>query len=179
MKDVVTAKAYAKALLQMSQEGKSTLVEEIVQLTELINKSNQLENVLFLEIFTVEEKKGVFAEIAKKAALSPVLVTVVNYIIEEKRLNLLPLITKELVIADDDRRGFLKGTIEGAGSEVDPKLAEQIGAFLKKRLGHEAHMHYVQNPNISAGYRVTVDDLQLDASLDNQLEQFKKSVISE
>ena len=36
-----------------------------------------------------------------------------------------------------------------------------------------------QNNNITAGYKVTVEDLQLDASLDNQLEQFKQSILSE
>lgn len=179
MKELITARIYAHALLEMATEKQVNLVDELVAFTEIVNKSNQLENVLFLDVFTVEEKRSVFTDIAKKSGFSPLLTTAVNFLIEERRIGLLPLITKEAIVLDDERRGFLRGTIEGAEATVDPQVVEQMKAFIKTKLGREPHLEYVQRPSISAGYRVTVDDLQLDASLDNQLEQFKKSVIRE
>ena len=179
MKDIITARIYAHALLEMAEDQKIGLVEEIVALTKIINSSNQLENVLFLEVFTADEKKAVFQDIAKKASFSALLTTAINFLIEERRIGLLPLITKEVVVLDDERRGFLRGTIEGAEDVVDPQVLAKVKAFLKTKLGREPSLNYIQRPGISAGYRVTVDDLQLDASLDNQLEQFKKSVIRE
>ena len=73
----------------------------------------------------------------------------------------------------------MRGVIEGSESSADPKLVEQVKAFLKTKLGREPQIDYLQNNNITAGYKITVDDLQLDASLENRLNQFKKSVISE
>ncbi|MFP5490636.1 MAG: FoF1 ATP synthase subunit delta [Bacteriovoracia bacterium] len=179
MKQQTVAKTYAHALLQLSDEKKIKLVDELVTLTEIINKANQLENVMFLDVFTLDEKKAVFADVAKKAGFTEMLTGAVNYLIEEKRIGLLPLIIKEMVVLDDERKGFIKGVVEGAENQIDPKLIDQMKAFLKTKVGREPTLVYQQNANISAGYRVTVEDLQLDASLDYQLAQFKQSVISE
>lgn len=179
MKEQAVARVYAKSLLELGDEKNVKIADELTTLTEVINKSNDLENVLFLDLFTMEEKKVVFLEVAKKLALSPITTETVKYLIEEKRIGILPLIFKEIIVMDDERRGFMKGTIEGTEVQVDPAFKAKIESFLKKKFGREPHLDYVQNNKISAGYKVTVEDLQLDASLDNQLEQFKQSILSE
>lgn len=179
MKAQSVAKVYAKSILELGDEKNIKIADELTALTEAINKSNELENVLFLEIFTLEEKKTVFAEIAKKLNLSALTVEAIKYLIDEKRIGLLPLIVKEIIVIDDDRKGFMRGTIEGSDATIDEALKGKILSFLKNKLGREPHLDYIQNKNISAGYKVTVDDLQLDASLDNQLENFKQSILSE
>lgn len=179
MKEQTVSKIYAQALIQLGNEKNQKIVDEFVQLTEIINKVNHLENVLFLDVFTQDERKGVFADLAKKFEFSGLMTEMVNYLIEEKRIGLLPLIVKELVVLDDEMKGFLKGTIEGAEDSLDDSIIKQMTTFLKARLGKEPILNYVKNESISAGYRVTVEDLQMDASLDYQLEKFKQSVISE
>jgi F-type H+-transporting ATPase subunit delta len=179
MKEQLVAKVYAKSFLELGDEKKVKIADEMIKLTEVINKSNDLENVLFLEVFTLEEKKGIFIEIAKKIELSELSTEAVKYLIDEKRIGILPLIIKEIIVIDDERRGFIKGTIEGNAEHMDEALKAKIMTFLKNKLGREPNLSYVQNNNISAGYKVTVEDLQLDASLDNQLEQFKQSILSE
>lgn len=116
---------------------------------------------------------------AKKIGLSDITTGAVNFLIDEKRIGILPLIIKEVIVMDDDRKGFMKGIIEGPGPEIDPAFKSKIESFLTKKLGRTPHLDYVTNTNVTAGYKVTVDDLQLDASLDNQLEQFKQSILSE
>jgi F-type H+-transporting ATPase subunit delta len=179
MKDQSVAKVYAKSLLELGDERKVNIAEELTNLTEVINKSNELENIMFLELFTLEEKKNVFVEIAKKLTLSDITTETIKFLIDEKRIGILPLIIKEVIVMDDERRGFLKGTIEGTNAQIDPAFKAKIESFLKQKLGREPHLDYVQNSNLSAGYKVTVEDLQLDASLDNQLEQFKQSILGE
>lgn len=179
MKQQAVAKVYARALLELGDERKINIADELTRLTEVINKSNELENVLFLELFTSAEKKAVFGEISKKLNLSPITHETVLYLIDEKRIGILPLIIKEVIVLDDHRKGFLKGTIEGNDVEIDAAVRTQIESFLKGKLGRDPQLAYVQNPNVSAGYKVTVGDLQLDASLDNQLEQFKQSILSD
>lgn len=179
MKEQAVAKVYAKSLLELGDDKKVAIADELIKLTEVINKSNDLENVLFLELFTLEEKKVVFNEVAKKLALSPITTETVKYLIDEKRIGILPLIIKEVIVMDDERKGFMKGTIEGTNDQIDPAFKAKIEGFLKNKFGREPHLDYVKNSNLSAGYKVTVEDLQLDASLDNQLEQFKQSILSE
>ena len=179
MRELTVAKVYAKSLLELGDEHKIKLADELIRLTETINKSNQLENVLFMEVFTLEEKKNVFIEVAKKLDLSQITTETIKFLIDEKRIGLLPLIIKEVIVMDDERRGFIKGTIEGTAAQVDPAFKAKIESFLKAKLKREPHLDYVQNNNLSAGYKVTVEDLQLDASLDNQLQQFKQSILGE
>lgn len=179
MKEQAVARVYAKSLLELGDEKNVKIADELTKLTEAINGSNDLENVLFLDLFTLEEKKVVFTEVAKKLALSQITTETVKYLIEEKRIGIFPLIFKEMIVMDDERRGFMKGTIEGTDVQIDPVFKAKIESFLKKKFGREPHLDYVQNNKISAGYKVTVEDLQLDASLDNQLEQFKQSILSE
>lgn len=179
MKEKTVSKIYAQSLIQLGNEKNQKIVDEFVTLTEVINKANHLENVLFLDVFTQDEKKAVFADIAKKFGFSQLMTEMVNFLIDEKRIGLLPIIVKELVVLDDEMKGFLKGTIEGAEDQLDPAVIKKMTSFLKERLGKEPVLKYVKNESISAGYRVTVEDLQMDASLDYQLEKFKQSVISE
>jgi F-type H+-transporting ATPase subunit delta len=179
MKEQAVAKVYGRSLLELGDEKKINMADELVKLTEAINGSNELENVLFLDVFTLDEKKAVFTEVAKKLNLSVLTVEAVKYLIDEKRIGLLPLVVKEVVVVDDERKGFMKGTIEGHDAQIDPAFKAKIVSFLKQKLGREPHLDYIQNANVTAGYKVTVEDLQLDASLDNQLEQFKQSILSE
>ncbi len=178
MKEQSVAKVYAKSLLELGDDKNVKIADEMIKLTEVINKSNELENVLFLDVFTLEEKKVILAEVAKKLNLSQLSTEAIKYLIDEKRIGLLPLIIKEIVVIDDERKGFMRGTIEGSDAQIDSAFKAKIESFLKAKLGREPHLDYVQNINISAGYKVTVEDLQLDASLDNQLEQFKQSILS-
>jgi F-type H+-transporting ATPase subunit delta len=179
MKEQTVAKVYARSFLEMGDEKGVKIADELTALTVAINKSNDLENLLFLELFTLDEKKAVFMDVAKKLGLSELTTQAVRFLIEEKRIGVLPLIFKEIMVIDDERKGFIKGTIEGTTDQIDPAFKSKIDDFLKKRLGKEPNLEYVKNPSMSAGYKVTVADLQLDATLDNQLERFKQSIIGE
>ena len=179
MKEQAVARVYAKSLLELGDEKNVKIADELTKLTEVINASNNLENVLFLDLFTADEKKTVFVEIAKKLGLSQITTETIKYLIDERRIGILPLIFKEIIVIDDERKGFMKGTIEGAESDLDPVFKAKIEGFLQKKFEREPHLNYIQSEKISAGYKVTVGDLQLDASLDNQLEQFKQSILSE
>ena len=70
MKTQKIAKAYAKAIFELCQEHKISVTAELTILTELINKSDALENVLFLDLFTNGEKiavlEGIYAKVPFK-----------------------------------------------------------------------------------------------------------------
>jgi F-type H+-transporting ATPase subunit delta len=178
VKEQAAAKAYAKAIYELSGEAKINVAEELVALNDAINKCNDLENVLFLEVFTPEEKTSVMAEVMKKLKTSALLTNFVFFLIIEKRIRLFPMIFKNVIVMDDHEKGFLRGTIEGSDESIEKDVKEKIKTYLKDKLGKNCELDYVNSESITAGYRVTVEDLQLDASLDNQLDKFKKDVLS-
>jgi F-type H+-transporting ATPase subunit delta len=178
MKEQIIAKVYAQSIVELSVELKLDLVKELTVLTEAINKSNDLETLLFLEVFTAEEKLSVLNEIMKKLELSQVIQNFMQFLISEKRIGLMPMIFKNVIVIDDHNRGFLRGTIEGSEESIPSDVKDKLKAYLHQKLGKEPILEYRKNNNVTAGYKVTVDDLQLDASLENQLEKFKDSVLN-
>jgi F-type H+-transporting ATPase subunit delta len=178
MKEQIIAKAYAQSLVELSEELKLDLAAEMTSLSETINKSNDLETVLFLEVFTAEEKLSVLEVVMSKLGLSQITKNFMQFLIQEKRIGLMPMIFKNIIVIDDHKKGFLRGTIEGNGDAIPLDVKEKLKSYLQKKLGREAILEYTKNENVSAGYRVTVEDLQLDASLENQLEKFKESVLN-
>lgn len=178
MKEQSISKAYASALFSLGKEKNIKVADELTVISELIGKSSDLENVLFLEVFTPEEKTSVLNAIMKKLKTSSIVQHFLNFLVEAKRINLLPVIFKDLIVLDDHDSGFLRGTIEGYESEVNEGFKSQIVSYLKKRLNKDINLSYIENNEITAGYKVTVEDLQLDASLDSQLNELKNSVLN-
>ena len=75
--DIISQKSH-------KEKKKHNVKEQIGQLTEVINKSNDLENLLFLDVFTAEEKLSVLNEVVAKIGMSPIVVSTLKFLIEEK-----------------------------------------------------------------------------------------------
>ncbi len=178
MKEQIIAKAYAQSLVELSDELKLDLASELTKLTETINKSNNLETLLFLEVFTTEEKLSVLDVVMADLGLSNITKNFMHFLIQEKRIGLMPMIFKNVIVIDDHKKGFLRGTIEGSEDSIPANIKDNLKNYLQAKLGKETILEYKKNENVSAGYKVTVEDLQLDATLENQLEKFKESVLN-
>lgn len=176
MKEKDIAKAYARSVVELGDTQNVDIAKELTALTEVINSSNELENVLFLEVFTIEEKQAVLNDIVSKLNLSGLSKNLLAFLCEEKRIGLFPLVYKEVIVIDDHKKGFMRGTIEGNDDSIAADQKEQLVKFIESKLGKKAELDYKKSNEVTAGYRVTVDDLQLDATIDNQLDQFKNTV---
>ena len=56
---------------------------------------------------------------------------------------------------------------------MDQGFLKKIKAYLEKELNKKIHLDYIRKPEMLAGYRMTVEDFQLDASLDKQLDRLR------
>ena len=178
MKEQIIAKAYAQSLVELSEELKLDLAGEFTKLNETINASNDLETLLFLDVFTADEKRSVLDTVMDKISLSQITKNFIHFLIQERRIGLMPMIFKNVIVIDDHKKGFLRGTIEGSEETIPADVKNKLKTYLQQKLGKEAILEYKKNENVAAGYKVTVEDLQLDASLENQLEKFKESVLN-
>ncbi|MCR9203427.1 MAG: F0F1 ATP synthase subunit delta [Halobacteriovoraceae bacterium] len=178
MKEAVVAKAYAKSIYQLGEETNVAIADEFTKLTQVINENNDLETVLFLDVFTPEEKEAVLTDVLAKLNVSPLLKNSISFLMQEKRVGLMPMIYKNLIVLDDHKKGFMRGTIEGRGDEMDPEFEKKILSFLSQKLGTEPKLTYKKSTKVTAGYKVTVDDLQLDATVDNQLNKLKSEILN-
>lgn len=179
MKDENISRAYAQALYQLGKEKGVDVAKEITDINESIRLCSDLENLIFLEIFTPEEKLNVVNEVMNRLEVSEVVKKFVQFLIQEKRVNLIPLIYKDLVVIDDHEKGFLRGVVEGGDETITEEFKQRIESFLKSELENKnINLQYSKTNQVTAGYKITVDDLQVDASLESQLNDLKHKVLN-
>lgn len=81
---------------------------------------------------------------------------------------------------DDDAKGFLKGTIEGDADSISDadkaKLVSKIKEYIKDK---EMKFEYKKSEKLTAGYKLTINDMQVDASIDKQFDILKDTILSE
>ena len=174
MREKAVAEVYAKGVYQLGKEQKVAVVRELSKLNQVIDQNNDLETVLFMDVFTLEEKHSVISAVIARLKLSPLISHIFNFLLAENRIAIFPLLYKNLVVLDELSQGFLTGSIEGRSEKLPSNERNTIVQYLKTELEAEIKLDYQKRDDISAGYRVTVGDLQLDASLDRQLEQLKE-----
>ncbi len=178
MSTVIAPKSYAQAITDLAEKSKIDLVHDFALFNEALNSNEKFEQFLFLDVFTAEEKTAVVKEIATKLSLSKIFTTFLFFLIEEKRVGMLPSIYKDVVVMDDDKKGFMRGVIEGSEQTINEADKNKLIGYLKKKLGKNIELTYQKTENVSAGYKVTVGDLQLDASIDNQFDRLKNEILN-
>lgn len=179
MRAAETAKAYAAALYELGESAKADISKEMTDFTEIINGCNDLENVLFLDVFTIEEKTAVLDGISGKVKFSELFKNFLAFLLDQNRMSLYPIIFKEMVVIDDHKKGFIRGTIESGEANIDEGDKKLLTSFIEKKTGKKASLDYHSSDAVTAGYRVTVGDLQLDASIDKQFDNFKHTILGE
>ncbi len=178
MKEATVSQCYAKSIYQLGHQQGTDIAEEFTKITEAINQSNHLEAVLFLDVFSLEEKSAVLDQIVDRLKLSALAKNALKFLMGEGRIGLFPLIFKELVVLDDQQKGFLRGSVEGSDDALSAEFEKAIYKYLGEKLSAEIKLDYRQNPQITAGHRVTVGDFQWDISLDYQLNRLKAQVLN-
>jgi F-type H+-transporting ATPase subunit delta len=172
-------RAYAEALIDLGSELDTDVYKDLTSFNEVINSSNDLETLLFSSVFTNDEKKDVLKGIFEKTNSSKVIQNFLYFLIDEKRIGQLPTIYKEVVVFDDNKKGFLKGWIESKDGNVDKDAKKILVNALKAKLNCEIELETKINNKITAGYKVTVGDYQIDATVDQRFEQIKKQILAE
>ena len=92
-------------------------------------------------------------------------------------MNIFPLIYKELIISEELKDGFISGVIEGS-DDLPEGYLEKVTKYLEEKIKLSPKLTFKKNPDITAGFKVTVGDLQLDTTIENQFEQLKSDILN-
>lgn len=169
MKGTRAALRYAKATLNLAKE--KGLAEEInndmLLIDNTIEENDDLLIMLKSPIIKSKVKKSALTEIFHKNVNS-ITLGVINLLIENKRLALLPLVVKEYTVIYE----FLKG-IEVAhvisAVPLTKELEKKLLNKLKGIVGKEITLKNKVDPSIVGGFILRVGDKQYDSSISNRL----------
>ena len=169
MKGTRAALRYAKATLNLAKE--KGLAEEInndmLLVSKTITDNHDLLNMLKSPIIKSAVKKNILKDIFG-SKINVITHGVINLLIENKRLELLPLVASEYTIIFD----FLKGVEIAHVTSAVPLNKDLENRILKKVReisGKDITLKNIIDPSIVGGFILRVGDKQFDSSVSGQL----------
>ena len=178
MKNETISRSYALALLDLSQEQNLKIKSDLDTFWSLIRESSEFESLLFMDVFSVEERKSILGTVFEKIEINKLTQNFIYFLIENKRFSLFPSIYASLTMEQDLADGFISGVVEGSEENPDNEIIEKLKTHIEKELKQIAKLDYRQNPTITTGYKITCGDLQLDATLENQFDRLRKDILA-
>lgn len=177
MIDTTLAKRYAKALVEIGQENKALdkYGQDLSTLSQLVETSHDLREVLLNPVFTKEDKKRIAGEVLKMADTDPMVVNFVNVLIDRKRIDQLAGIEKAFREKVDDIRGITRGVVTSAQPLGDEELGKVKDA-LSKISAKQVILTSKVDPFLIGGLVAKVGDMVFDGTIRTQLNQLKESL---
>ena len=161
---------YAKATLNLAKE--KNFAEEVnndmILIRDTIEANPDLGVMLKSPVIKYAMKKSVLIEVFKNK-INGITKGLIDVMIENKRLNLLPLVAKEYIVIYD----FMKG-VEVAQVTTAVPLTKELEKAILKRV-HESvdtkvSLVNVVDPSIIGGFVLRVGDKEYDSSVAYRLE---------
>ena len=172
MKSDALGKTYARSVYQLASEEGVALAEELVLMVKAIERHQLLADILYTDTFTAQERGAVVKDLADRLKLSSLLKRFLLFLLQEKRLALFPTIWREIIFLDDCQKNRVRGIVEGSGDSIDESSLKTIQIFLESSLDKRILLKY-RRAELTVGFRITVGDYHIDASVDHQLNRFK------
>jgi F-type H+-transporting ATPase subunit delta len=169
------ARVYATALFEAAKDaGKlDVLHEQLAQFVAALRESRELQLFLFSPYFSSAEKREGLTRILEGA--EPELVNFLGLLAEKHRVPVIFRIERQFDALWKQENRRLGVTVTSA-VELDPAIAERIGAEIEKQTGNEVELESRVDDGIIGGLVVQVGNMVLDASVRNRLEKLRKSI---
>ena len=177
MSEFSVSTRYATALMELA-ENKNIFEEisgDISLIFNTLYKSPELKVILANPIIKEDKKRAILEEIFKSKISNDMLIFL-KFIIEKKRENLLPAITKRYLVLRDIKLGIIDVKIKSIydfSEEQIMDLKNKLENYTKKKV----RMSFSHDDNIIGGFIVRFDDTVIDASIKHQLNLLKKKLI--
>ena len=170
------AQVYARSLFQVAQEqGKLDVVrEELGQVSETLESNHDMRLFFFSPYFSTEEKREGLRQTIEGA--DPVTMNLLDVLVENHRLPLVPRIRREYERLWRDANDLLPVTVTSA-VELDDAVVTRIGEEIGRQTGRKVELTRTVDPSIVGGFIVRVGNSILDSSIKNRLENLRKQIV--
>ncbi|HEX8951966.1 MAG TPA: ATP synthase F1 subunit delta [Polyangia bacterium] len=174
------ARRYAKALLEIGiqQQTFDALGKELDRAADTLRSSPELRLALENPVFSVEKRKLVMDELARRLALSKTVRNFIMLLLDKGRIGALPDIARVLRTLIDEQAGRMRATVTSA-RPLDPMLETRLKTALEKSSGKVVIFEKREDPSILGGLVTQLGDTVYDGSVRTQLQQLREELLSE
>jgi F-type H+-transporting ATPase subunit delta len=170
------AKRYATALVRVAQEkGKvEEVYEELSLLQKQFSENPKLRLVMGSPVVKPSKKKVLFQALLPKFSLSPMIGNLVNLLIDQERIPLLPILVLLYRDMADELLGRVRVNVTAAASLGASEA--KLKSILEKSLRKQVLLEVKVDPEILGGLVVQVNDRVFDASLKRDLQRIQEAI---
>jgi len=174
------ARRYAKALLEIGvqQQTYDALGKELDRAADTLRSSPELRNALENPVFSLEKRKLIMDELARRLALSKTVRNFIMLLLDKGRIAALPDIARAHRTLVDEHAGRVRATVTSA-RPLDPMLETRLKTALEKSAGKVVIFEKREDPAILGGLVTQLGDTVYDGSVRTQLQQLREELLSE
>ncbi len=174
----IVARRYAQALLELGVETSSleALVDQFGTLAGAWDASDDLRNALENPLVAHEAKKAVLAELCEQIGASATTRHTVQMLLDRRRIQVLPYVSRYLRELADKRRGVLRAEVTTA-APLSESYYERLQAQLEKMTGQKVVIDRRTDATLVAGVVTRIGDRILDGSLRTRLSSLRDALL--
>ncbi|MBN1115613.1 MAG: ATP synthase F1 subunit delta [Bacteroidales bacterium] len=173
MNEGIITSRYAKALYQTAEEDKASesVRKDILSLIETINESPEFKSFLNSPILKESQKIKIIDEIFN-GKVHDLSLSFLKLLFKNKRELYLYSICLSFLQYYKKDKGITEGSIITA-FPIHEDFHEEIKSFIKKKFKLELELNKQIDPSLIGGFKLKIDDRQIDASISSKLKKIK------
>ena len=170
------AEVYSRALFEVAKEHDAVdeIHDQLGEFVDAMNESGDLRVFFFSPYFSSQEKKEGIDKLIDDADEN--FVRFLELLAERHRMPVIFRIRRRFDELWREENKLLPVTVTSA-IDLDRELVEGIGKQIEEQTGRHIELSSRVNPDVLGGIVLQVGNMVLDASVRNQLEQLRKTVV--
>ena len=168
---------YAKALYQVGHETNTTesIHSDITMLLTALKESTEFTDLLSSPVVKASKKIRIFS-VLFDGKIDPVTINFFNLLVKNKREQFLLEMCLSYNEFYKEKKG-IKETILTTSKPLDNTSKKDIQEFLKKKFKLNIELIEQVNPEIIGGFKLRIDDQQIDASISSKLRKIENELV--
>lgn len=173
----LVSERYAQALLELVSDNlsKEDILKELLDITESVKGSSDLNKVMTSPVISDDEKKNVISKLFENTT-NKVILNFLKLLVDKNRFSMLESITKEYKNEINRLNNLLSINVTSA---ID--LTEDEKSAIKDKLSNilnkNIELEWATNPDIIAGLVFEVGDNIIDNSLRHKLQDLSRNIM--
>jgi len=171
------AKQYAEALFNVANQSSSekAVRNSLTLVNSAIKASPEFRAFLFSKRIT-EIQKATAVKEALGVKCHPIVSEFIGLVTDQNLVKLFSLIEKSYIKIFEKKLNYLT-VIAHVSSELSERESEELKESLESLLGKSMELNIKVDPNLIGGIKLRVGNKFMDASIQNQLESMRQSLL--
>jgi F-type H+-transporting ATPase subunit delta len=178
MNEGIITSRYAKALYQAGDEDSLTVEvkKDIELIQQIINESPEFNEFILNPIYKEKEKLRLLNEIFQ-GNIQGLTLRFLVMLVNNKRVQFLYFICLTFLQLYKKEKGIKEGTLITA-HKLNKEQSEEIGNYIRKKFKLDIEFKELVDPSLIGGFKLRIDDNQIDASIASKIHKIRTELIN-